>query len=200
MKNTGTVREAKNFLADRIVAEARREGVPLSEIERKMLYFSETGWTLPDMKAVSAEFDSGYDQEDYEQKIAGLVAAIAADHHHQDEDEEKAWNAAVHKLTDGDHYLSVLVGPSQSNSKGRKNRPPHDILKLWLTAFALIFAFLGLMVLSDRLFSSRLWLTTGWDLGDRDKSFLVISILAAIYFLGRMAWRAIRLRSHSARS
>jgi hypothetical protein len=200
MKSIGTVREAKDFLADRIVAEARREGAPLSEIERKMLYFSKTGWTLPDMKAVSAEFDRGYDQEDYEQKIAGLVAGIAADHHHRNEDEEEKWDAAVHKLSDGDHYLSVLVGPSQSNSTSRKNRPPHDILKLWLTAFAVILAIWALMALADRFFASRLWLATGWDLGDRDKSFLVILIFAAIYFLGRKAWWAIRLRSQPPRS
>jgi hypothetical protein len=34
--------EAKEFLISRIVTEAQRENVPLSEIERKMLYFSET--------------------------------------------------------------------------------------------------------------------------------------------------------------
>ena len=193
MKSIGTVREAKDFLADRIVAEAKREGAPLSKIERKMLYFSETGWTLPDMKAVSAEFDRGYDQEDYEQKIAGLVASITADHHRQNEDEEEKWDAAVYKLSDGDHYLSVLVG--QSDLISRKNRPPHNILKLWLTAFALILAFWGLMVLVDRFFSSRLWLATGWDLDDRDKHFLPVLILGAIYFLARKAWRAIERRT-----
>jgi hypothetical protein len=195
MKSIGTVRGAKNFLADRIAAEAKREGVPLSEIERKMLYFTETGWTLPDMAAVSAEFDLAYDQGEYERKIAGLVARIAADHHHQNEDEEKRWDAAVYKLSDGDHYLSVLVG--LSNSTGKKNRPPHDILKLWLTAFALILGLWGLMALADRFFASRLWIATGSDLDDRDRYLLPVLILAAIYFLGRKAWRAIRLRSHS---
>ena len=33
-------REAKKYLVERIVEEARREDVPLSEIETKMLYFS----------------------------------------------------------------------------------------------------------------------------------------------------------------
>lgn len=36
-------REAKEFLISKIVAEAQLEGIPLSEIERKMLYFSESG-------------------------------------------------------------------------------------------------------------------------------------------------------------
>ncbi len=43
MKAVHSVREAKEFLASRIVAEAERENVPLSEIERKMLYFTESG-------------------------------------------------------------------------------------------------------------------------------------------------------------
>ena len=41
--------EAKESLISKIVAEAQRENAPLSEIERKMLYFTESGWTLPDI-------------------------------------------------------------------------------------------------------------------------------------------------------
>ena len=42
----------------------------------RMLYFTETGWTLPDMKQVSSDFDRDYDQGEYEQKIGGLVSKI----------------------------------------------------------------------------------------------------------------------------
>jgi len=38
-----SAREAKEFLISRIVEEAQRENIVLSESERKMLYFSETG-------------------------------------------------------------------------------------------------------------------------------------------------------------
>jgi hypothetical protein len=73
-----TVRVAKEYLVGKIVEEAKRQGVALSEIERKMLYFSETDWTLPDMMTVSAEFDRDYDQDEYERKIGGLVNGIKA--------------------------------------------------------------------------------------------------------------------------
>src|SRR5436309_14122782 len=63
-------REAKEFLISKIVAEAQRENAPLSEIERKMLYFTESGWTLPDIMQVSEQFDREYDQDEYEKKIA----------------------------------------------------------------------------------------------------------------------------------
>ena len=50
-------REALDFIASQIAEEALREGVPFSEAERKMLYFSETAWTLPDIWEVSDKFD-----------------------------------------------------------------------------------------------------------------------------------------------
>jgi hypothetical protein len=40
-----SAREAKEFLVERIVSQAQHDAVALSDIERKMLYFSETGWT-----------------------------------------------------------------------------------------------------------------------------------------------------------
>jgi hypothetical protein len=50
-------RHAKEFLVSKIVNEAQREGLLPSEIEKKMLYFSETGWTLPDMEEINTAFD-----------------------------------------------------------------------------------------------------------------------------------------------
>jgi len=52
-----TIKEAKDFLANQIAAEAARENVPLSEVERKMLYWAETDWTLPEMMRVVTECD-----------------------------------------------------------------------------------------------------------------------------------------------
>jgi hypothetical protein len=42
-------REALDFIASQIADQARRDGVPLSDVERKMLYFSETerSWLPP---------------------------------------------------------------------------------------------------------------------------------------------------------
>jgi hypothetical protein len=52
----GSAREAKEFLVSKIIEQAQREGVPVSEVERKMLYFTETAWTLPDMMEVNDAF------------------------------------------------------------------------------------------------------------------------------------------------
>ncbi len=123
MKAFRSGRQAKEFLISRIVAEAQRENVPLSEIERKMLYFSESGWTLPDMTAVYEEFDREYDQDEYEKKIARLI--VVADRHARKESrgEYDAWWAAVRFLKGEDHYISVMIGIAGL-------RPAGDQLKL----------------------------------------------------------------------
>ena len=149
-----TVKEAKDFLAGSIAAEAKREGVPLSEVERKMLYFSEVDWTLPDMAAVNAEFDRDCDENEYERKIAGLVQKIEARNHSQNPVEEEAWDEALLMLSEGDHYLSVLIRAPQKTHTVRYAfmptldtpivRPPHDQLMLWVTAFAVVICLLAL--------------------------------------------------------
>lgn len=109
MATIHTIKEAKDFIAGRIVAEAEHEGIPLSEVERKMMYFTETGWTLPDMKEVNEEFDRNYDQDNYEVKIAGLVQSYLKRKEIQTEEEKMMWHEAAYKLSRGDHYLSVLI-------------------------------------------------------------------------------------------
>ncbi len=157
-----TIKEAKDFLAGSIAAEAKREGVPLSEVERKMLYFSETDWTLPDMAAVSAEFDRDYDQDEYEQKIARLVQEIETRNHAQNPTDEEAWDEALLMLSEGDHYLSVLTTTERAVPTVRHAfiptldtptvRPPHDRLMLWVTAFAVVIGLFALIGLYTWLF------------------------------------------------
>ncbi len=164
-----TIREAKEYLAGKITEEAEREGAPLSEVERKMIYFTETGWTLPDMMAVSAEFDRDYDQDEYEWKIGGLVGRFLA--RAKPQDEQEAWDEAVEKLSEGDHYLLVLIdaAPPQSGAGSSFSdrlrlfipapsrsgpRPPGDVGRLILMAFAVPFVFILLHFLLDRIFGA----------------------------------------------
>src|SRR5438874_12164691 len=66
--------EAKQFFISRIVAEAVRENALLSDLEKRTLYFTETGSDarqeyLDDV----AEVEDQYDDQEYEQKIARLL-------------------------------------------------------------------------------------------------------------------------------
>ena len=134
-------RDAKEFLISRIVAEAQRENVQLSELERKMLYFSESAWTLPDMMAISEAFDGEYDQSKYEEKIARLVRGAAKHDREESRDEYDAWWAAIHFLRGEDHYISVLIGVAGL-------RPAGDELKLLGTALGIVGCLLLAIFLS----------------------------------------------------
>jgi len=157
VKEFTTIKEAKDFLAERIATEAENEGVELSEVERKMLYFSETDWTLPDIRKVSAAFDRDYDENEYEQKIAGLVRKIEARNHSENPNEQEAWDEALLKLCEGDHYLTVLTTMVREVPTVRHGfiptldaptvRPPQDRLKIWATAFAVLICIFTVIVL-----------------------------------------------------
>ncbi len=136
MKVFNTGREAKEFLISKIIEEAQRENVPLSEVERKMLHFTESGWTLPDITEVSEDFDRDCDQAKYEKKIAKLVTkAYRCIRKGSREDYDKWW-AAIGFLQREDHYISVMI-----RSAGL--RPPGDQLRLYATAIGIVGCFLA---------------------------------------------------------
>jgi hypothetical protein len=134
MDQFSDAREAKEFLVSRIVQEAQQEGVSLSEAERKMLYFTETAWTLPDMMEVADEFDRNYDQGDYEKKIAGLVRNAGKRARKENRVEYGRWGNAVRVLSKEDHYILVMI-------RRAGLRPPGDGLRLWGTGFAIVAVF-----------------------------------------------------------
>ena len=167
MAKLGTVRAAKDYLAAQIVEEAKRRGVALTEIERKMLYFSESCWTLPDMMKVCEEFDRDYDQDEYEAKIAGLVRGIEAHDETRSEEEKEDWYEAVLKLCEGDHYLLTLIDGGNSENKGipsfsgtlerwmptwdeRARREPGDRKRLVLLAVGLTIVILTVALIAVR--------------------------------------------------
>ncbi|MFH1027617.1 MAG: hypothetical protein V1791_06410 [Pseudomonadota bacterium] len=113
-----TEKEAKEFLVAEIVAEACRKGTPLSEIERKMLYFTESGWTLSDMPEVAAAFDRDYNQSEYEHKIRNLARSARKQ---LDANKAKVWSSSIKKLDVGDHYLLVMLDLARTGCGLRKS-------------------------------------------------------------------------------
>lgn len=116
MSEFASVREAKEFLVARIVQEAQAQGVPLSEVERKMLYFTESGWTLPDIGEVNEAFDRDYDQASYEAKIAKIIRQIRTDDRKRSPQQFEAWKDAVKMLRKEDHYLLVMIDEADSRA------------------------------------------------------------------------------------
>ncbi len=75
MRTFNSGREAKEYLVSQIASAAESEGTPLSETERKMMYFTETAWAPSDMLEVNEAFEKNYDTRSYEAKIARIAAA-----------------------------------------------------------------------------------------------------------------------------
>src|SRR5580704_16376016 len=141
MKEFHSGREAKEFLISRIVLEAQRENSPLSEVERKMLYFTESGWTLPDMTAVSEDFDRDYSRNKYEKKIAKLIRKAAKHDYKESRENYDAWWSAIRFLKREDHYISVMIRIAGL-------RPAGDQLRLFGTALAIVICFTLVLFLS----------------------------------------------------
>jgi len=132
MNRFRTIREAKEYLIHLILAQADRDATPLSDIERKMLYFSESGWTLPDMMAISQEFDQTHDQNKYERKIGQIIQRLHNSiHTKRDEDD---WDEAVKYLREEDHYLLVLI--DGAGYSGKRSR--WDTVRLVLAGVAVV--------------------------------------------------------------
>jgi hypothetical protein len=100
---------AKEFLIARVTKEAEMENVRLSEVERKMLYFTEVHPSLPDIYEVNAEFERTCDSDEYEEKIIGLLKKARDRDAEQSLAQGQQWEDAIHALKDEDHYILVMV-------------------------------------------------------------------------------------------
>jgi hypothetical protein len=101
---------AKQFLISKVIGEAEVEQVNLSEVERKMLYFTEVHPTLPDIYEVNAEFERDYDGDEYEAKIAALLKNACTRDAQSSPSREQVWKDALDALKHEDHYILVMVG------------------------------------------------------------------------------------------
>jgi hypothetical protein len=101
--------DAKQFLIDRVIEEAELEQVRLSEVEKKMLYFTEAQPSLPDIYEINAEFERNCDADDYEDKIADLLKKARDRDSRESPGREQEWKDALSALKKEDHYILVMV-------------------------------------------------------------------------------------------
>jgi hypothetical protein len=101
---------AKQFLISKVIEEANLEQVNLSEIEKKMLYFTEVHSSLPDIYEGNAEFERDCDSDEYEAKIAALLRNARDRDRHSSPSREQDWKDALDALKHEDHYILVMIG------------------------------------------------------------------------------------------
>ena len=104
-----TPHDARHFLIDKIVAQAEREGVPLSDNERKMLDWSEVEPGCVADPQVAEALANEISDQDYEKKIKGLLAATYRSDVAATPDAKDAYREAYSVLKKGDYYLLVML-------------------------------------------------------------------------------------------
>jgi hypothetical protein len=97
---------AKQFLISKVLSQAVSDGVMLSDFEERMLDFSEGAASAADVEAV-ANFDSEYDSDAYEAKIASLLRR--AYQHDAKLGETHQWQDALNTLRSEDWYILVML-------------------------------------------------------------------------------------------
>lgn len=66
--------QAKDFLADQAAQQAAIDGISLSDLEKRMMYFTESDpASCENPVDLNTEFEERYDTGEYELKISGLL-------------------------------------------------------------------------------------------------------------------------------
>jgi len=101
-------RQAKDFIVKQAAEQAASEGLALSDIEKKMMYFTESDpSSCENPLELNDDFEAQYDTAEYEAKVSELLQRTHG--RLQNPKEKDLWYEAVSELRKGDHYLLVLL-------------------------------------------------------------------------------------------
>lgn len=100
---------AKRFLISKVLEQAEIEGVALSDVEKKMLQFTEVNSPPPDVYEVNDEFEREYDSDQYETEIAALLKNARERDAENSAVDEQQWKDALESLKKEDHYILVIA-------------------------------------------------------------------------------------------
>ncbi len=126
-------KQAKDFLVGQAAEQAAIEGVPLADLEKRMMCFTESDpASCPDPLALNDEFEAQFETPAYEAKMFNLLEHARERLRKDDPERTRHWDEAVGELEKGDHYILVLLG--LSGALAGAERPKHDFLSIVGTA------------------------------------------------------------------
>src|SRR2546423_3823357 len=114
--------EAKDFLVQQTAEQAALEAIPLSDLEKRMMYFTESGEMRENPIELNDAFEAEYDTDEYETKISDLLHHAQTRVKRENPESSRRWDDAIRQLNKGDHYLLVMWGAVSPGSE----RPPYD--------------------------------------------------------------------------
>src|SRR5579863_5148403 len=104
--STPAVVKAKRFLINRIIDQAKRANLPLTEVEARMLGYSSASANPAELEA-AAVFDRDYNKETFEAKISNLFQDVYQMDRSMGRTE--VWEQSLDALVDEDMYLAVII-------------------------------------------------------------------------------------------
>jgi hypothetical protein len=123
--------QAKDFLVQQVDEQASLENVPLSSLERRMMYFVENDPTSCDKPLeLNEEFEAHYDTPEYEAKMSGLLHRAYKRLKKENPAKIRFWDDSMRLLRRRDHYLPVLWAnkPTSGAPQGNYIRPSEPSL------------------------------------------------------------------------
>ena len=177
-------KEAKDFLVQQTAEQAALENVPLSDLEKRMMYFVENDLSsCANALELNEEFEAQYDTGQYETKIAGLLRRAYKRLKTEDPAKISNWDEAAKTLSKGDHYLPVMLRAGPSDGEGWRS-PENRVIRFGILGVALLFVAMRL---------SEIRGLPDWILG----LSVIVSLffcLLALGFLAQQIYRAVRHR------
>jgi hypothetical protein len=192
MMNT---KQAKDFLVQQAAEQAALENIPLSDLEKRMMYFTETDPASCDSPIdLNGEFEEQYDTEEYEVKISRLLHHAYKRLKHEDAENLRNLNEAIRTLRKGDHYILVLL---DVDPKTVQQGPRIWVAVAWrvgLGVALVILMMLGIILDHYGLFPRRLfaWIAAafGWISEDpltrRLQFYFITIVLVGVWFLFKL--------------
>ena len=133
---------AKDFLVQQTVEQAAIQGIPLSDLEMRMMYFTEWDDSCENPIQLNEEFEAKCDTAEYEAKIASLLKNSYKRIKQENPETKRIWDEAIKKLSKEDHYILVLW-----RATPKSEHPQRDF-----------FIQVGIGVLIAFLFAAGLWI------------------------------------------
>lgn len=124
-----STKQAKDFLADQAAQQATLDGIPLSDLEKRMMYFTESDpESCDDPIGLNTEFEEKYDTAEYEAKMSQLLRSAYKRLKTENPAGKLQWDDAISALRKGDHYVLVLWR-QHPPMDARKDDPGSKVVK-----------------------------------------------------------------------
>jgi hypothetical protein len=110
--------EGKKFFVDKVISQALKEGIALSEAEKYMLQWTEVEEGFLIDEKLNEKFREETTDEEYEKKIRFLLKRAYESDVAVNPRIKEMYHSAYDALRDGDHYILIMV----KDALGRKLR------------------------------------------------------------------------------